>query len=133
MPQILREFDRLVDDPLFLFGITQLDIAGQRKILAERMPFEAVIGEDAAQIGIACEYDAEHVENFALKPSGDRPQRGDGRHRRILVGRNFEHDPVVLRQAEQHVDHFEPLVARRVIGPRDFDQLLIFVRVAKQA
>ena len=47
--------DRLVDDALLLLGIAQLDIAGEREILALRMAAEAVIGEDAAQVRIAGE------------------------------------------------------------------------------
>ena len=53
--EILGEADRLVDDALLLLGIAQLDIAGEREILALRMAAKAVIGEDAAQVRIAVE------------------------------------------------------------------------------
>ena len=39
---------------------------------------------------------------------------------------------MVLRQREQHVDHFEPLIAARVVDPGDLHQLLVVVLVAQQ-
>ena len=65
-----RQLHRLVDDALLLVVVAQLDIAGQRKILAQRMPLEAVIGEDAAQIGMIGEKDAEEIPGLALEPAG---------------------------------------------------------------
>ena len=47
-----RQLDRLVDDALLLLVVAHLDIAGEREVLAQRMPLEAVVGEDAAQIGM---------------------------------------------------------------------------------
>jgi hypothetical protein len=99
------QLDRLIDDALVLFGIAQLDIAGEREVLAERMALEAIVGEDAAQVRVAGKDHAVHVEHFAFEPAGDRPQRGDGRHRSgFLGGGDLDHDAVVLRQREQHVD-----------------------------
>jgi hypothetical protein len=73
--EILRQLHRLVDHLLALLVVAHLDIAGQREILAQRMPLEAVIGQDAAQIGLAGEEDAEQVPGLALPPGGDRPDR----------------------------------------------------------
>src|SRR3954464_14523158 len=42
---------RLVDHALFVGVVTHLDVADQRKVLAERMADEAVVREDAAQVG----------------------------------------------------------------------------------
>ena len=67
--------DRFVDDALLGFRIAQLDMAGQREVLALRIALEPVIGEDPAQVRIAGEADAVHVEHFALEPAGDGPQR----------------------------------------------------------
>ncbi|MNC91285.1 hypothetical protein D3C83_75170 [compost metagenome] len=50
------------------------------------MPDEAVVGEDAAQVGVALEDDAEQVERLALEPVRHRPdvdQRGD--YRELVV------------------------------------------------
>ena len=61
---------RLVDDALLLLVVAHLDIAGEREILAQRMPLEAVIGQDAAQIGMVGEIDAEQIPGLALAPAG---------------------------------------------------------------
>src|SRR3546814_5782397 len=72
--EILRELDRFVDDALGVLRIAQLDIARQREILALRVSAKAVIGEDAAQVGIALEQHAVHVVHLALEPAGDRSE-----------------------------------------------------------
>ena len=71
--EILRQLDRLIDDLLAVLVVADLDIAGQREILAQRMTLEAVIGQDAAQIGLAGEDDAEQVPGLALPPRRARP------------------------------------------------------------
>ena len=40
------------------------------------MADEAVIGEDAAQVGMALEQDAEQIEGLALEPVGAGPDTG---------------------------------------------------------
>jgi hypothetical protein len=78
---------RLVDDALLLRVVAHLDMAGEREVLAERMADEAVVGEDAAQVRVAVEDDAEQVERLALEPVRHRPhvdQRSD--HRKPVVG-----------------------------------------------
>ena len=50
----------------------------QREVLAERMADEAVVGEDAAQVRVAAEQDAEQVERLALEPVGARPDVDHG-------------------------------------------------------
>jgi hypothetical protein len=42
---------RLIDHAFLLGVVAHLDVAGDREILAEGMADEAVIGEDAAQVG----------------------------------------------------------------------------------
>src|SRR5208283_4458900 len=54
-------------------------------ILAQRMADESVIEQDAAQIGMASELDAEHVEAFALEPVGRLPNRICARHPRVFA------------------------------------------------
>src|SRR5262245_44451437 len=53
---------RLIDDAALVGVVTHLDVADERKVLAERMPDEAVIREDAAQIRVSLEQDAEEIE-----------------------------------------------------------------------
>ena len=53
--ELLGQLHRLVAHPLFLLVVADLDISGDREILAQRMAFEAVIGEDAAQVRMVVE------------------------------------------------------------------------------
>src|SRR5580704_11324205 len=46
-------------------------------ILAQRMAFPTVGQQNAFQVGVAIELDAEHVEDFALQPVRSRPD-GNG-------------------------------------------------------
>jgi hypothetical protein len=55
------QLHRLVDHALLLIVVAHLDEAGQREILAQRMPLETVIGQDAAQIRMAGEQDAVQI------------------------------------------------------------------------
>src|SRR5688572_2773447 len=64
---------RLVDDAPQRRVIANLDPAGQRKVLAEWMADEAVVGEDPAQVRMAAEQHAEQVEGLALEPVGRSP------------------------------------------------------------
>src|SRR6185437_10793286 len=59
--------------------------ADQREVLAERMPHESVVGEDAAQIRMSVEDDAVQVERLALEPVRARPDQGQRRHQRQAV------------------------------------------------
>src|SRR6188768_2138 len=65
--------DWLVHHALLLGVVAHLDVADQREILAERMTDESIVGEDAAQIRMAREQDAEQVERLALEPVGAGP------------------------------------------------------------
>ena len=71
----VRGFDghRLVHHALLVGVVAHFDVADQREVLAERMADETVVGEDAAQIRVTGEQDAEQVEGFALEPVGARP------------------------------------------------------------
>src|SRR5437899_4998764 len=64
-------------------------------VLPQRMPHELLVQEQAAEIGMALEADAEHVPHLALEPVGDGPERGGRGHPRVvLVHRHLEADPV---------------------------------------
>src|SRR3546814_11763044 len=80
--EILRQLHRLVHDALVLFAIAQLGVTGQREVLALRMPLETIVGQDAAEVGVAAEQHAIHVEHFAFEPARVRPPGHDRRHRR---------------------------------------------------
>ena len=63
----------LIDHALLLRVVAHFDIARHREVLAERMTDETVVGQNAAQVGVAFEHDAEQVERFALVPVRRRP------------------------------------------------------------
>src|SRR3546814_9339878 len=92
--EILRELDRFVDDALGVLRIAQLDIARQREILALRVSAKAVIGEDAAQVGIALEQHAVHVVHLALEHAAAGPDAGNRRPGLTAVG--------MTRQTQEH-------------------------------
>ena len=69
---------RLVDHALTLGVVAHFHMTRQREILAEGMADETVVGQDAAQVGMAFENDAIEVKGFALVPVGRVPQVIDG-------------------------------------------------------
>src|SRR5215469_4884382 len=98
---------RLVHHPLLLLVVAHFHVAGEREILAERMAHEAVVREDAAQVGVAVEQHAEEVEGLALEPGGGGPDVDDRvHHRRFGAGaEDPEAQPLVAAHGEQVVDH----------------------------
>src|SRR4029079_13177783 len=124
--EILRKRDRLIDDALLAFRIAKLDMAGEREVLALRISFEAVVGENPPQVLVAAEGDAVHVAHFALETTRHGPQARDAWHRGRLVGRDLDDDPPVPGQRQQAITDVEALRALRVIDPGDLHQLLIF-------
>src|SRR5207247_2075836 len=68
VPELLGQLHRLIDHPLLLVVVTDFDIAGQREVLAQRITIEAIIREDATEIGVSSEEDAVQVVGLALEP-----------------------------------------------------------------
>src|SRR5512146_3226282 len=64
---------RLIHDAALRRVVLHLDVADEREVLAERMADEAVVRQQAAQVRMILEQDAEHVERFALVPVRGRP------------------------------------------------------------
>ena len=114
-----------------LLGIAQLDISGKREILALRVAGKAIIGEDAAQVLVALEQHAIHVEHFTLEPARDGPDARDGGDRLVLVRPDMDADAVVLRHAQQAIDDLEARIAIGPVDPGDFHQLLVIERIAQ--
>ena len=110
--ELLGQLHRLVDHALLLVVVAHLDIAGQREVLAQRMALEAVVGEDAAQIGMVGEEDAVHVEGLALEPvrrfqkTGDTDGTGVSSSVRNLTRRRW-----LCLQRQQVIDDLEALRA----------------------
>ncbi len=127
----LHRFHRLVDHPLQLVVVADLDVAGHREVLAQRMPVEAVIREQAPQVRVPFEEDAVHVERLALEPVGGWVDADHRRNRRILVGLDLDADAQVLGEREQVIDHVEATLALRIVGAGHVDQLLEFEVIAQ--
>src|SRR6185437_573275 len=111
-------------DALLLFVVAQLDIAGEREILAQRMALEAVIGEDAAEIGMIGEIDAVKVPGLALVPARRAEKPRDRRHRTRLVRGGLDPDALVELHAQEVVDDVEALGPLGIIDAADIDQHL---------
>src|SRR5262249_50846959 len=105
--EILLQFHRLIDDALLLLVVAHLDIAGERKILPQRMSLETLIGEETTQIGMTLEIDAVEVPGLALVPAGGAVNPRRGRHRILLVGHDLDADALVQLEAQEIVDDLE--------------------------
>src|SRR5579871_6656125 len=117
--------DRLVDDPTLVRVVAHLDVAGQREVLAERVPDEAVVGQDPPQVRVAAEQDAEQVEGLALVPVRARPDLADRVDQRRLatlaVGAKPQAAVVLDRQQLVGDREAPPTVHRRLAGRRALD------------
>src|SRR5581483_8344832 len=56
-------------------------------VFAQRMTLEGIVEQDAAEVGMALEADAEHVVTLALEPVGRLPQSGDAIHPQVGLAR----------------------------------------------
>src|SRR3546814_7015440 len=60
----LREPDRLIDDSALFVVVAHLDVTRHREILAHRMAFEAVIGENPPQVRMVRKRSEEHTSEL---------------------------------------------------------------------
>src|SRR5689334_10991901 len=76
-------------------------------ILAQRVALPAVGEQDALQVGMSFEADAEHVEDFTLQPVGRWPD-GNGAGYRLRLGiRGFDPNTFIERERIQNPNQFE--------------------------
>src|SRR5690348_1555518 len=75
--EFLYQLNRLIDHALKLIVVAHLDIAGERKVLAQRITGKSIVGQDAPQIRMIRKNDAIHVERLALEPVGGRINGND--------------------------------------------------------
>ena len=121
--EFLRQRHLVVDHALLLVVVAHLDEAGERKILAQRMPLETVIGEDAPHVGMAGEQHAVEIVGLALEPVGAAKHVDQRRHRRRLVGRHLDAHALVQPRRQEMIDDVEALLARRPIDRGDVDDV----------
>src|SRR6266516_4548720 len=105
----------------FRWAIFYLAIALHGVIFAQRVTLPILGHQNAAQIRMPSETNAEHVENFALEVVGARPHRSERFDGRIsAVQANFQPNALFVRDGKQMVDDFEsglggiPVHAREV-------------------
>ena len=78
--EILRQLDRLVHHGPTIDVVADLDIAGQREILAQRVSFESVVGEDAPQVGLVREQQPRTGRSIHVPTGRARPDAVYRRH-----------------------------------------------------
>ena len=122
VPEFLGQLHRLVDHAGLVLVVADLDEAGEREVLAQRVPLEAVIGEEPAQVRMAREQDAVEVVGLALEPVRRREHLDHGGHRRLRRRSAPSRGCGVMAQREQVVDHVEALLAGRIVGAADVDE-----------
>src|SRR6266567_7436935 len=121
IPEFLRQPHRVVDHALEFVVPTHFDEAGQRKILAQWMALETVVGQQPPQVRMAREQHAVEIIDLALEPVGPAIDGDDRGHRRRLVGLHFDPDALVPLRRKQMVNHIEALLALRPIDRGDVD------------
>src|SRR5262245_57598726 len=93
-------------------------LLGLDEVLAQRMTGPILGHQDAAQVGVALEGDAEQVEDLPLLPVGVAPDLAHRRHHRVVARRvGFEDEPVAMRVREEMIDDLDD-VPFRVVHPR---------------
>ena len=78
VPEGLCELERLNDNALLLFIVSELGVSSQGEVLPQWVAVEAVVGHDASEIGVADEEDTEHVVDLTLVPVGAVIEACDG-------------------------------------------------------
>ena len=126
VPEGLRELERLNDNALLLFIVSELGVSSQGEVLPQWVAVEAVVGHDTSEIGVADEEDTEHVVDLTLVPVGAVVEACDGGYGRCLVGVGLHANARVVADGEQVVDNLETLVAGRVVDGSDVADLSEF-------
>src|SRR5262249_46115711 len=114
--EFLRQPDRLIYDALLLVVVAHLDETGERKILAQRMALESVVGEQPAHVRMTGEEHAVEIVRFPFEPVGAGKHADDRGDRRPLIHLEFHPDAQVLLGRQQMIDDVEAAFAA---GPVD--------------
>src|ERR1700688_4880485 len=120
--EFLIETDGFVEHPLLLIVVAYLDEAGEREILAQWVPLEAVVGQQPPHVRMAGEDHAVEIVAFALEPVGTGKHLDDRRHLGRLIGCRAQADARVQRRRQQMVDHVEALLAAGIIYRGHIDE-----------
>ena len=85
-------------------------------ILAERMPLPLIGKQNALEIGMAAEGDAEEIEDFALEPVGGRPDGNECGGLLVSAERDFQAKAGVVGEGIKLCNEVETLYAARPIN-----------------
>src|SRR5574343_652231 len=131
---VFTRLDRywLVDHSSLIRVVAHLDIARNREILAERVPNEAVIGQDTTQIVVTHKSDTVQVESLSLEPVGIRPESSNRIDcREAFVFRKNTYTQTRIQGHRQQMDNNSEaqasprtITVRGVIDATQIDQLL---------
>ena len=81
-------------------------------VLAQRMPLEGLVGEQAPQVRMPVEAEAEHVVGLALEPVEPLPEPGHrGEHDVVLAHRHLQPQARAALDRVEVVDRLEALLA----------------------
>src|SRR5436190_15226849 len=120
--EFLGEPHRLVDDPLLLVVVADLHEAGEWKVLAQRMAFETVIGQQPPQIGMAAKRDSIEIVDFPLEPIGAGKHADDRGHRGRVSNLELHAHARVLLGRKKMINDVEAPFALRPIDRGNIDQ-----------
>src|SRR5713226_5713041 len=100
-------------------------------VLAQGMALPAVRKQNALEVRMSIELDAEHVEGLALQPVGRRPE-GDRTWQALAIGDERLHaDALVARKRIEHPDHVELFLALGIMHGGDVDAVVELLPVAE--
>src|SRR6266849_1905525 len=109
--EFLIETDGFVEHPLLLIVVANLDEAGKREILAQRVALKAVVGQQPPHVRMTDEDHPVKIVGFALEPVGPWKHLDDRRDLSCLVGFRAQANAGVQRRRQQVIDHVEALLA----------------------
>src|SRR5205814_7803397 len=102
--------------------VANLNEAGEREILAQRISFKTIVGQQPAHIGMTGERNAIEVIGFALEPVGPWEYGDNGRNRRIFRDFDLDPDAPVKLWGQEVIDHVETTPTPRPVDGRDVDE-----------
>src|SRR5579864_3908042 len=94
-------------------------------VLAQGMSFPGFRHQDAAEIGVTIEGDAQQIPGLPLMPVGRRPDAGQAGNVRIGHGGGcFDSNPGFVLQGPHFPDHSEAWIARRPVDGRGIEEVV---------
>src|SRR5437588_8558710 len=117
--------DRVGLQPFELLIAEDHRLAKRDVILAQREPLPVRGHQDAAQVGVAVELDAEQVPGLPFVPAGGRPDRRQAGDVGVGHGRGgLDPDPGLLRQRAHLPDYGETRIASRPVDGRRVQEVI---------